>query len=176
MGYRQMTIDIEELKNLKHSAMLAEESYRELKNGQLSPGAFDSRWDNFHKRANPQTVLALLSQIESLQTELSRRDSTIGIISNALSHAERECAMYRNKAGELENENRRLRLDLEEVRKDAERLEWVSVNLMSSKWNGIVDSGSKTQWFIRGDYRYTMQQLIGHDLRSAIDAARQQKG
>lgn len=67
----------------------------------------------------PQDVIVschdAAAAIESLQTELSRKDGTIGIISNALSHAEHDCAIYRSRAGELENENRRLKLDLEEA-------------------------------------------------------------
>jgi hypothetical protein len=61
-------MDIDELKRLDHTAMLAEESARELRSGQLSPGAYDSRWVVFHKEANPQTVRALISRIRQLES------------------------------------------------------------------------------------------------------------
>lgn len=60
--------------------------------------------------------------IESLQRELSRKDGTIATISNALSFAERQSAERNSKAQTLENENRRLKLDLEELKHDLPRL------------------------------------------------------
>lgn len=54
---------------------------------------------------------------------------------------------------------------------DAQRLDWLARNLFEYKWNGVIDSGSRTNWFVRGDYRHTMQKMNGTTLREAIDAA-----
>jgi hypothetical protein len=62
-------LDLEELRRLTDLAL---ESHVELQRGQLSPGAFDSRWSDFHRAANPQTVLALLDRIRELEQEAER--------------------------------------------------------------------------------------------------------
>lgn len=53
-------IDLDEL---KRSAELARDSYHELRTGQLSPGAFDSRWSAFHRAANPAVILELIRMV-----------------------------------------------------------------------------------------------------------------
>lgn len=68
----------------------------------------------------PNWASRALERIESLQQELSRKDGTIAIISNALSFAEKQSAEHNSKAQTLENENRRLKLDLEEARRESE--------------------------------------------------------
>lgn len=64
--------------------------------------------------------------IERLQLELSSKESSIGTISHALSYAEKECSRHNMKSQELENENRRLKLDLDEARKQLDSLAWES--------------------------------------------------
>lgn len=69
----------------------------------------------------------------------------------------------------------RLERELEDARRDAERLEWVGMSLFESSWNGVIDSGSKTHWRVRGDHRHTAQRMVGESFAAAIDAARNQK-
>lgn len=98
------------------------------------------------------------SAIESLQRELDRSRSTIGIISDALSHTERQSSQNNSKAQTLENENRRLILDLEEARKDGERLDVIE--------SLVLHPGP-------GDYYIEHRFKGGGTFREAVDAARQ---
>jgi hypothetical protein len=63
--------------------------------------------------------------------------------------------------------------ELEALRKDATRLNWIEDNLFERKWDGTI--GRLCDWYIRGDYRHTTQTMKGNDFRSAIDAALQAK-
>jgi hypothetical protein len=54
--------------------------------------------------------------------------------------------------------------------KDAERLEWLE-NLFSSRWNGVIDSGSQRNWTIDGPWRHQVAKMQGNTFRAAIDAA-----
>lgn len=70
------------------------------------------------------------------------------------------------------------RLEIEALRKDAERLDWLRDNLFTHKWNGVVGPGCSVQWQITPDYRFRQRELsetsgvmVG-DFRRAIDAAR----
>lgn len=65
--------------------------------------------------------------------------------------------------------------EIEALRKDAERLDWLYQKLFVSKWNGVIDSGSSTSWHIAGDYRHTTVKMDGATFRDAIDAAMQTK-
>lgn len=56
---------------------------------------------------------------------------------------------------------------------DAKRLDWLNQTLFMSKWNGVIDSGSKVTWSIAPDYRHTTLKMAGNTLREAIDAAMQ---
>lgn len=96
--------------------------------------------------------------IESLQLELKRSQSTITIISGALSHAERQASQHDSKAQALENENRRLKLDLVDARKALEAL--------AAQGSGAPGSAAKAD---------CMASIAGLALRS-MDSARQQKG
>jgi chromosome segregation ATPase len=52
--------------------------------------------------------------INQLKTEHLRTKGSLAIATNALSHTESQLAEWRSKAGELENENRRLKAELED--------------------------------------------------------------
>lgn len=55
--------------------------------------------------------------------------------------------------------------------RDAARLDWIERHLFERKWNGVIDSGSRFDWSIRGDYRHTTQAMQGETFSAAIDAA-----
>ena len=55
--------------------------------------------------------------------------------------------------------------DLEELRRDADRLDWIGRRLFGSAWNG-----PRTDWSIAGDYRETTHTMVGHTFRQAVDA------
>lgn len=61
-----------------------------------------------------------------------------------------------------------------EMEGDSERLDWIGQKLFMSRWNGVIDSGSRVNWMLAGDYRHTMHHMQGPTLRAAIDAARGQ--
>lgn len=54
---------------------------------------------------------------------------------------------------------------------DAKRLEWIERKLFYRKWNGVIDSGSRFDWQVAGDFRHTTQHMVGEKFREAIDAA-----
>lgn len=75
---------------------------------------------------------------------------------------------------EIESLREQLRLERESrnhLAREEARLEWIERKLFEHKWNGVIDSGSRTDWYIRGDYRHTTQKIVGHEFRDAIDAA-----
>jgi transcription elongation factor Elf1 len=53
---------------------------------------------------------------------------------------------------------------------DAALLDWLERNLFERKWEGTL--GKRCFWYMRGDYRHTMQRFEGETLRNAIRAAR----
>lgn len=54
---------------------------------------------------------------------------------------------------------------------DAKRLDWLGSNMFASKWNGVIDSGSRMQWSVAPDYRHKTPRMVGDTFRAAIDAA-----
>lgn len=54
---------------------------------------------------------------------------------------------------------------------DAKRLDWLENNVFTSRWNGVIDSGSRTQWGVAPDYRHKTHSMCGNTFRAAIDAA-----
>ena len=54
---------------------------------------------------------------------------------------------------------------------DAERLGWLEKHVFVHKWNGVIDSGSRTSWSVAGDYRHKTHHMNGTKFRDAIDAA-----
>jgi len=58
-----------------------------------------------------------------------------------------------------------------EMEADARRLEFVESRLFGKSWNGVIDSGSRTDWRIASDYRHITQKMVGHTFRDAIDNA-----
>ena len=71
----------------------------------------------FYGRA--QEAADRIKELERKNAELElahqRTKSSLNTASNALAHAESQAAEYRCKTGELENELRRVKLDLEEI-------------------------------------------------------------
>lgn len=66
----------------------------------------------------------------------------------------------------------RLTKEVEALRADAERLDWIELALFGHSWNGVMGSGSKTNWRVWDGYRHVAAKMIGNTFREAIDAAR----
>lgn len=100
----------------------------------------------------------LRRELEEARIQLSRKETTIGTVSSALTYAESQASEWRCKAGELDNENRRLKLDLEEARRERD--------IAKSLANLLLDMPNMSK-----------EQLdeMSSNCRTAI-AARQQKG
>lgn len=60
----------------------------------------------------------------------------------------------------------------EALRADAERLEWLERWLFEKRWNGVIGSGSQTDWTMAGNWRHITVKMRGQTFRAAIDAAR----
>lgn len=108
------------------------------------------------------------SALKSLIIELNRKETSLATVSSALSYAESQAAEWRCKAGTLENELRRAELDkadlqreLEEARKDAERIDFLESECFPAN---------------PGNFYLEERYCGGNTFREAIDAARQQKG
>ena len=71
----------------------------------------------------------------------------------------------------LLDERDRLAAEVEALRADAERLNWLDGAIFVHRWNGVIDSGSRVNWSVAGDYRHTCNNMVGNDFRAAIDAA-----
>lgn len=160
----------------------------------------------FIAAANPQTVLALIAEVEHwkanhadmvarkalleqrpdlpvdripayremerLQRELDRKDSTIRTISNALIYAEQEGAKHNSKAQELENENRRLKCELEEARKDA--LEEAAK--ICENWPLDAKNMGRAELYAKHGWGNAVSGTLRADVASAIRAAREKQG
>lgn len=76
-----------------------------------------------------------------------------------------------------EQEVRRLNAELAELRKDAERLNWLRDNLFEHEWNGVVGPGCAVQWRVAPDFRFAQRNLsdtsgiMAGDFRRAVDTA-----
>ena len=64
---------------------------------------------------------------------------------------------------------------LEACAKDAERIDAIEHLLFEHKWNGVIDSGSRTHWNLVGNWRHVVQGMEGKDFRTAIDAIKEKK-
>lgn len=45
----------------------------------------------------------------------------------------------------------------------------IEQKLFISRWNGVIDGGSKTTWHIAPDYRHTTAKMVGHTFAEAIE-------
>jgi hypothetical protein len=59
----------------------------------------------------------------------------------------------------------------EEIARLTKQLTFIE-SLFERKWNGVVGSGSKSTWHIKGDYRHRIANMHGETFGEAIDAAR----
>lgn len=69
----------------------------------------------------------------------------------------------------------RLQARVSELEVDAERWVWLEHALFVRRWNGVIDSGSRTDWTIAPDWRHVTAKMVGDDFRAAIDTARKAK-
>jgi len=58
-----------------------------------------------------------------------------------------------------------------ELEAEAKRLDFVESRLFGKSWNGVIDSGSRTDWRIASDHRHITQKMVGHTFRDALDNA-----
>jgi hypothetical protein len=95
--------------------------------------------------------------------------------------AQREAASGCEAIATLASEreaNALLTSEVEALRADAERLDWLQNNLFTHHWNGVVGSGCSVQWRVAPDYRFKSRTLtdssgiMAGDFRRAIDTAR----
>jgi hypothetical protein len=106
-------------------------------------------------------VNALKAENERLQTALS----VAAVIQHELEEANQVVANFEVAIKKADAENAALLLD-------AERLDFLEHKLFGKKWNGVIDSGSKTYWQIWSGYLHITHAMVGHTFRQAIDAAR----
>jgi hypothetical protein len=59
----------------------------------------------------------------------------------------------------------------EQLEADTKRLDFVESRLFGKSWNGVIDSGSRTDWRIASDHRHITQKMVGHTFRDALDNA-----
>lgn len=64
-----------------------------------------------------------------------------------------------------------LRARIAELEKDAARIDAIERHLFSHRWNGVIDSGSRTCWDLVGSWRHVTKNMVGNTFREAIDAA-----
>lgn len=71
------------------------------------------------------------------------------------------------------NNEREISVDWKERALEAEdRLQWLANHLFERKWNAVVGTCHKFNWFVRGDFRHTTQRMIGDTFAEAIDTAK----
>ena len=63
-----------------------------------------------------------------------------------------------------------LRSEVQALKADAERLDLLESTFFAKRWNGVIDSGSRTTWYIVPGYQHSTNQMVGHTFRAAIDA------
>ena len=116
------------------------------------------------------TIDALVQEVERLKEGFHTR-ATVQMqkkrdqLRAEVEVAHRAMAVYDDAMDRLRAENERLKLD-------AERLDFLEHKLFGKKWNGVIDSGSKTYWQIWSGYQHITHAMVGHTFRQAIDAAR----
>ena len=63
-----------------------------------------------------------------------------------------------------------LRIERDALKADAKRLDLLESTFFAKRWNGVIDSGSRTTWYIVPGYQHSTNQMVGHTFRAAIDA------
>lgn len=63
--------------------------------------------------------------------------------------------------------------ELDALIADARRLDALEFHLFEHQWNGVVGSDAQTYWRLAGNYRHTMQHMVGETFREAIDAMKE---
>ena len=67
--------------------------------------------------------------------------------------------------------------EIDALKKDAARLDWLRDNMFEHKWNGVVGEGCEVQWRVLPEFRFAPRELtddsgiMAGDFRRAIDAA-----
>jgi hypothetical protein len=108
----------------------------------------------FHSAASPDVVLALIVERDTLAAKLSEILDQKGEPDDSDMGQVHDGSFYPGAQSQ-----------------DAQRLEWIQRNLFGHKWNGVIDSGSRTRWDIWTGYRHFTMQMIGDTFRAAIDNA-----
>lgn len=87
---------------------------------------------------------------------------------NAILTAENEALLKANRDC-MDNFNA-LKTDYDALKADAERLDLLESTFFAKRWNGVLDSGSRTTWCIVPGYQHSTHSMVGHTFRAAIDA------
>jgi uncharacterized coiled-coil protein SlyX len=88
-----------------------------------------------------------------------------------IAELEKELAFINEMNDQLREQNDLVGQACAELEADAKRLDFVEGRLFGKSWNGVIDSGSRTDWRIASDYRHTTQKMVGHTFRDALDNA-----
>jgi len=59
---------------------------------------------------------------------------------------------------------------IEALKADAKRLDLLESTFFAKRWNGVIDSGSRTTWCIVPGHQHSTHLMVGHTFRAAIDA------
>ena len=95
--------------------------------------------------------------------------SVIATTVKCLEEAEAEVERWKAESQKNATEAWNVSTEVEALRKDAERLDWLERHLFDGKWDGTI--GRPKTWHMAGPYRHTLQKMHGNTLREAIDAA-----
>lgn len=87
-------------------------------------------------------------------------------LADAIDNSEETTGFERRCASML----RTLSQENEALKADAERLDLLESTFFAKRWNGVIDSGSRTTWYIVPGYQHSTNQMVGHTFRAAIDA------
>ena len=88
-----------------------------------------------------------------------------------IAELEKELAFVNEMNDQLREQNDLVGQTCAELEADAKRLEFVESRLFGKSWNGVVGSGSRTDWRIASDYRHITRTMVGNTFRDAIDNA-----
>jgi hypothetical protein len=87
-------------------------------------------------------------------------------------HRRQEDCDGTKRVAELESELNDLRASFIVVESLALRKDFVFLqSLFERKWNGVVGSGCSYQWSLVGNYRHTVQKMVGDSFHDACVAA-----
>jgi hypothetical protein len=88
-----------------------------------------------------------------------------------IAELDKELAFTNEMNDQLREQNDLVGQACAELEADAKRLEFVESRLFGKSWNGVIDSGSRTDWRVASDHRHITRKMVGHTFRDALDNA-----